>query len=74
MTELTGSGKGGRSIGIAVIPISVTGLPSSPVILVPAGMWSSSPGMLGVVTTISRSVTSGMVTVWAVSSSGIQMV
>ena len=52
----------------------VTTLPLMSVMLVPAGMCSSSPGMNGLVMTMALVVGDGIVTACKVSSNGIQMV
>ena len=57
-----GSGNGAWSNGIGVMLTAVTTSRSSPRITVPAGRWSSSPGIVGVVTNVSLVVGEGMVT------------
>jgi hypothetical protein len=53
---------------------SVAGLPSWSTIIVWGGMWTSRPGICGVVTTTSLVVGEGMRTACAVSIRGSQMV
>src|SRR5262245_33897031 len=70
----TGIGNGGRSVGTPVRLTWVTAWPSRSRITVPAGMWISSPGTLGLVTTTSLVVGEGIVAACAMSSAGIQLV
>src|SRR6266705_3100881 len=69
-----GNGIGLRSMGTGVIVIWETGLPSGPVIRVPAGIVTTSPGMVGVVARTSWVVapvaSSGRLTGFVVSSFG----
>ncbi len=67
-----GSGNGGRSTGIAVMPSSVTVLPCSSRITEPLGIRTSSPGICGVVSVMSRLAGASKVTVCFVSSGVIQ--
>ena len=69
-----GSGNGVRSSGMGVMLIVRAICPSSSRITVPAGRCSSSPGMRGVVMTVSLIVGDAIVTWCAVSMSGDQIV
>src|SRR5689334_14722380 len=73
-STLVASGNGGRSTGIGVMPMRVTGRPSSPRTIVFGGRCSSRPGMYGVVTVISFLVGDGSAISFATSSRGIQIV
>ena len=70
---LSGSGNGGRSTGIRVSVMRVSG-PSAVCSTTPGGTCTSSPGMRGVVATTSRVVGTGKRVAWALSTSGIQIV
>ena len=69
-----GNGMGLRSIGTGVIVIWETGFPSGPVIFVPAGTVTTSPGIVGVVAftscVVNPPLSSESVTGFAVSSFG----
>src|SRR5215204_4633490 len=69
-----GSGNGGRSVGTGVMLICVTVLPSISRITVPAGRRNSNPGINGFVMTTSSVVGDVMLTAWAISNRGIQIV
>src|SRR5437899_5835342 len=68
-----GNGNGVRSSGIGVIVNCRTTFPASSRMTVPAGKCSASPGMVGVVTTVSVVVGDAMVIGWAMSRTGDQI-